>query len=116
MKEQTVFIQPLNQFITYKIGQNQLEHFSIIDSSGQNDVWFHANGESSCHVVCNVPSEMKKEDMRYLIKQGALLCKQNTNKLKSQKNVEIIYAKIKDVTKTNIAGSVNVLNSKMIKI
>ena len=116
MKEQPIFIQPLNQFITYKIGQNQSEHFSIIDSSGQNDFWFHANGESSCHVVCSVPPEIKKEDLRYLIKQGAVLCKQNTNKLKSQKNVEIIYAKIKDITKTNIAGSVNVLNSKIIKI
>ncbi len=116
MKEQSIFIQPLNQVFTYKIGQNQSDHFNMIDSSGQNDVWFHANGESSCHVICSVPPEIKKEELRYLIKQGALLCKQNTNKLKSQKNVEIIYAKIKDVTKTNIAGTVNVVNSKMIKI
>ena len=42
------------------------------------------------------------------------LCKSNTNKLKSERNVEIIYTLIKNVTKTAIAGCVTTLNSKTI--
>ena len=116
MKEHTVFIQPIALSITYKIGQNQNEQFSIIDSSGENDLWFHANHESSCHVACEIPPEIKKDHLRYLVKMGALLCKQNTNKLKSQKNVEIIYARIKDISKTNIAGRVYATNTKSISV
>jgi hypothetical protein len=116
MKEHTVFIQPIALSITYKIGKTQNEQFSIIDSSGENDLWFHANNESSCHVSCEIPQDIKKEQLRYLVKMGALLCKQNTNKLKSQKNVEIMYARIKDINKTNIAGRVHAINTKLISV
>jgi hypothetical protein len=38
------------------------------------------------------------------------------NKLKSTKNVEVIYTKIEDVYKTNIAGSVLTYKSKVIVV
>jgi len=54
--------------------------------------------------------------MRYIIKVGALLCKNNTNKLKSVKNVEIVYTQIKNVTKTSVPGCVLTQNTKTVVV
>jgi predicted ribosome quality control (RQC) complex YloA/Tae2 family protein len=116
MKTNILFIQGLNREITFYIGKNQNEHFDIIDLGKENDLWFHANDISSCHVVAIIPEDIERKDLRYIIKIGALLCKTNTNKLKSLKNVEIIYSEIKDVVKTLIPGCVKILNKKIIKI
>jgi len=47
---------------------------------------------------------------------GAMLCKSNTNKLKTLNNVEISYCLIKDIEKTSIPGCVVSMNKKIIKI
>ena len=72
-----------------------MENFEVIDKCSQDDLWFHAKNISSCHVVCQLPEKLSKKEMSYIIKVGALLCKNNTNKLKICKNVEIIYTYIK---------------------
>jgi predicted ribosome quality control (RQC) complex YloA/Tae2 family protein len=115
MKTEVVFIQALKREIVFYIGKTQSENFETIDKGRENDLWFHAKDVSSCHVVCEVPEDItSKKDMMYIIKAGALLCKSNTNKLKSERNVEIIYTLIKNITKTAIAGCVTTLNSKTI--
>jgi len=43
-----------------------------------------------------------------------ILCKSNTNKIKSIKNIEIIYTFIKNVTKTDVLGCVVTKNTKTI--
>jgi predicted ribosome quality control (RQC) complex YloA/Tae2 family protein len=114
MKTETIFINPLKREITFHIGRNQSENFATIDKGSENDLWFHANDISSCHVVCEIPDDIIKKDIKYIIKIGALLCKSNTNKLKSIKNVEIIYTQIKNITKTDVAGCVITQNTKTI--
>ena len=114
MKTENIYIQPLKREITFHIGKKQSENFEVIDKVKSDDLWFHANHESSCHVVCEIPEEITKNELRYIIKVGALLCKNNTNKLKSLKNVEIIYTFIKNITKTNIEGCVITKNTKII--
>jgi len=115
MKTEVVFIQALKREIVFYIGRTQSENFDTIDKGGENDLWFHAKDVSSCHVVCEVPEDItSKKDMMYIIKAGALLCKSNTNKLKSERNIEIIYTLIKNVTKTAIAGCVTTQNTKTI--
>ena len=42
------------------------------------------------------------------------ICKNNTNKLKSLKNIEIIYTQIKNITKTKIPGCVETQNVKTV--
>ena len=49
-----------------------------------------------------------------IIKTGAILCKNNTNKLKSISHIPIIYTQIKNITKTNIPGCVLTQNTKTI--
>ena len=105
-----------NREITFYIGQNQSENFDIIDRGIEDDLWFHASDISSCHVVANIPKDILKKEIRYIIKVGALLCKMNTNKLKSLKNVEIIYTQIKNIEKTNVSGCVITKNHKQIVI
>lgn len=116
MKIETIFVKELNSEVIFYIGKNKEDNFSIIDISNKQDLWFHANNISSCHVVAKMPDEITKKNTKYIIKLGALLCKNNTNKLKNQKNIEIIYTQIKNIEKTNIIGCVNVKNEKVIII
>lgn len=116
MKTEKLFIQGLNREIIFYIGKNQNENFEVIKQGKPDDLWFHANNISSSHVVAIIPSDIKKKELLYIIKRGALLCKNNTNKLISLKNVEIVYTKIKNIEQTNIPGCVNILNSKIISV
>ena len=116
MKTEIILILPLKREFTFYIGKSKEDNFKVIDAGNDNDLWFHASHDSSCHVVCEVPDDVEKSDIRYIIKMGAVLCKNNTNKLKSQKNVEIIYTQIKNVFKTNVEGCVQTKNIKTIII
>lgn len=114
MKAETIFIQGLKREILFYIGKNKNENFEVIDMGSDDDIWFHAKDESSCHVVCEIPDDINKKELRYIIKTGALLCKINTNKLKSLSNIEIIYTQIKNITKTEVPGCVLTKNTKTI--
>ena len=114
MKTETIFIQPLKREIVFHIGKNKHENFAVIDMGSSNDLWFHAKDDSSCHVVCIIPEHICKEDLRYIIKAGAILCKRNTNKLKTLSNIEIIYTQIKNILKTETPGCVLTQNTKVI--
>lgn len=116
MKTKTLFIQEIKREITFHIGQNKNDNFNILDVAKPDDLWFHANSESSCHVVAILPEDINKKDLRYIIKIGAMLCKTNTNKLRSLYDVEIIYTKVRFVKKTLMPGCVNILNEKVIII
>jgi|LauGreSBDMM110SN_4_FD.fasta_scaffold383124_1 predicted ribosome quality control (RQC) complex YloA/Tae2 family protein len=100
--------------IEYKIGTNASENFKILDLADIDDIWFHADESSSCHVIARVPKDLNKKQMTTIIKAGAQLCKQNTNKLKSEKRVSIQYTPVKYVHKTNIAGTVTVETAKVL--
>lgn len=109
MKTESVFIARLNQSVTYHIGQNAKDNFAVIDSAESPlDIWFHAAAVSSCHVVCLVPSAVDKKARHLIVKQGAVLCKSHTPKLRSMKNAEIIYTEIRNVKKTAVDGQVSV--------
>jgi len=112
MKKEIVSIDDV--VVVYYIGTNAVDNFAVIDMGDPHDVWFHAKGISSCHVVAKFPEGFDKQTMRAIIKKGALICKQNTSKLKSLNNVEIIYTKVKNVTKTDKPGLVTVTNQKTI--
>lgn len=114
MKTKTININNID--ILFYIGQNKNENFEIIDMANENDLWFHASGTSSCHVIASIPLDIDKNLLNKIIIQGSLLCKINTNKLKNINNVNICYTQIKNITKTNIIGMVNTKNTKIISI
>ena len=102
--------------VVYYIGTNAEDNFAVIDKGEPTDYWFHANDISSCHVVVSIPDDIDKKGLRTIIKRGALICKQNTNKLRTLNDVEIMYTKVKNVIKTDIPGLVNINGSTKIII
>ena len=58
MKTEAVFIQALDREIMFHIGKSQKENFAVIDMGAEDDLWFHAKDESSCHVVCEIPNDI----------------------------------------------------------
>lgn len=114
MKTENIFINGLKREIIFYIGKNQSENFEVIDKGTNDDLWFHAADVSSCHVVCQVPLDIDKKGLRYIIITGALLCKNNTNKLKTMKNVNIVYTKIRNIVKTDVPGCVVTKDTKVV--
>lgn len=102
--------------INYIIGKNAINNFEIIDNSNKEDIWFHLEDYPSCHVIAKVfDIDINKKELKYIIKQGAVLCKLNS-KYSSHNNIKIIYTKINNVKKTNVIGSVITTNTKRIII
>ena len=115
MKTISRYISALGNNIEYIIGQHASDNFVIIDNSKEDDIWFHINNEPSGHVIVSIPENItfSKKQLRQIITQGALVCKENS-KYKSQRNLEVVYAYVKNIEKTNIPGKVVITNSKII--
>jgi hypothetical protein len=111
MKQEIVFFDNIVDDVTYYIGTNAKDNFDVIDMGKPNDYWFHASNCSSCHVVVQLPDDIDKRGLRTIVKRGARLCKENTH---ITDKVEIIYTRIKNVTKTDVVGCVNLKSSKSI--
>jgi predicted ribosome quality control (RQC) complex YloA/Tae2 family protein len=104
------------EVITYWVGNCAQDNFDLIDEADPEDYWFHANDGPSAHVIVSLPETIKdKKEKRCIIKKGAELAKQHSS-FKSNKNVTVIYTKIKNITKTDIIGTVNVTNPQYIQI
>ena len=104
MKTETIFIQGLNKEMIFWIGLNKEDNDEMIDKASPNDIWFHANNISSCHVICRMTDyeNISKKDTKYIVKMGTLVCKKNTNKLKTASKTEFVYCPVKHITKTRI--------------
>ena len=110
----TVVIQGSPKEVTFIVGTCAQDNFDIIDISEPDDIWFHVRDGSSCHVIARICGDnatmqcgekLDKKTIHKIIKQGALLCKQES-RYKSTKNLAIIYTKLRNVQKTKIVGSV----------
>jgi predicted ribosome quality control (RQC) complex YloA/Tae2 family protein len=115
MDTHDIFIQGLNKTIEFYIGKNAKNNEEIIDLSKDDDIWFHVKDMPSCHVIAIISDDINKKDLKYIIKKGAFLCKYHS-KYTNIKNLDIVYTKIKYVTKTDKEGSVNITNEKIISI
>lgn len=101
--------------VQYFVGKNAKHNFELIDLAESHHLWFHVEGRPSCHVVVAFPSDLDRKSLRPIIKRGAVLCKQHS-KYASEKNLVITYARICDVSKTDIMGTVEVQNAKTMVI
>lgn len=107
-----------NLEIEYLIGKSAQDNFDCIDIGSPNDIWFHIKDVPSCHVIARIsqqPSDLDKKMKQSIVKHGALLCKQNS-KYKSTTNLEIIYTKLSNITKSHPVGSVIAENTKTIAV
>ncbi len=104
-----------NLNIEFVIGKNAHENFEIIDDAEAHHMWFHIEGQSSGHIIAKIDEDVDKKTLRYIVKQGAVLCKQ-VSKFARFKNINIVYARIRDVEKTDTIGMVHVSNPKYVSI
>ncbi len=106
--------------VQYKIraGENAQENWDLIDSSAQNDLWFHVKSHPSCHVVVSLENakniSIKKIDPQ-VIRYCGSICKAGS-KLKHFGSVTIMYTYIKNVKKAEEIGSVTTTSSKTINV
>ena len=114
MKTEIVRFEHITYDIIYYIGTNAKDNHNVIDKGNTDDLWFHIANTPSCHVVVNLPVVCDKKDLRSIIKKGSLLCKQNTKRVSTLDNVEIMYTPIKNITKTAVDGEVLVSKYKSI--
>lgn len=116
MKHVIIYISALKCYIEFNIGENAEDNDSIIRLAEADDLWFHiGGGKPSCHVTASTDSKNNKKELKYIIKQGAVLCK-SMSKYKSDKNVEIVYTFIKNVSCSEIPGRVTLSTYKTIII
>jgi predicted ribosome quality control (RQC) complex YloA/Tae2 family protein len=117
MPEKTVYFPQIMGGIDvqYLIGKNAKDNFRIIDLAKPTDLWFHIEEKPSCHVIAILPDGGSTKDLRYIIKQGAVLCKQYS-RYASEKNVPIIFTTMDNVVKTDIPGSVETRGVKRVFI
>ena len=107
----------INGTIEYTVGTNAQENTHILQQANMNDLWFHANDHSSCHVIAKVPSQtLTKKQTMTIIKMGCMLCKQHTNKLKALKDIAISYTTVKNIEICTQAGTVNTQNLKTLTV
>jgi len=106
MKTISKYIQSLNQYVVFYVGENAEDNFVIIDKADPDDIWFHVQGFSSGHVIADIRLfEPTKKQLRQIITQGAMLCKQYST-YSYMSDLAIIYTRVKDVQKTSIVGTV----------
>ncbi len=116
MITENIYIQKLKINITFYIGKNAQDNFDIIDIANENDLWFHLDDYTSCHVIGIINDlKLNNKDERLIVKQGALICKKYS-KYKSDKNVNVMYTTVNNIRKTDQIGTVIVLKSKIISV
>uniref|UniRef100_A0A6C0JKA8 NFACT RNA-binding domain-containing protein n=1 Tax=viral metagenome TaxID=1070528 RepID=A0A6C0JKA8_9ZZZZ len=117
MKKITKYIDCINYDIVFKIGENSQDNFDMIDDSLPDDIWFHVNNLPSAHIIASLPlgKKLDKKQLSKIITQGAVICKQYS-RYASQKNLKIVYTKVKFVKKTEIIGSVETNVTKIVTI
>ena len=115
MKTENVYFEEYDLEITYLIGQNARDNFAVIDQGFNDDLWFHAKNESSCHVVALLPIAFPicEKEKKMIIRKGCELCKLHTHKLSSLHNIQMMYTEIRNVTKTKTPGLVLTKDSKI---
>ena len=122
MKTETIFFKNIQKSFTFWISENEGEPFKMLDLAKPPDIWFHAEKESSCHVIVSLDKDavidLSKKERNTIIKRGAFLCKTHTNKLRSlpAKTVSFIYCKTENIRRTEKAGCVITENTKTIMI
>jgi hypothetical protein len=100
------FAEPL----TFYIGTSAATNHAVLDAAKPADYWFHANTTSSAHVLAVVPDRTPRKQLKYIVKQGALLCKQATAKLAKEPNTPIMFIRAAHVQKTDVPGEVRIMS------
>lgn len=111
MKVISIEVIETNKSYDLFIGRNQLENDKLLDSSSQNDIWFHLDKFSGPHFILKSNGDnIPKKYLNYI----ATLFRDYKSNLPSKYTV--IYTEMKNVKKTNVLGEVIPKHYSKIKI
>jgi len=99
-------------FLQYTIiaGKNRQGNDEILRESDPDDIWFHISKSPSGHVILKNPEQTPINKIpKQVLKRCACICKASTRT--SEKNCEIIYTQLKNITLTDILGQVTITNT-----
>ena len=57
----SIFIPACNSSIDFSVGKNKHDNIDIIRQASPNDIWFHLEEASSCHVIAHLPPSLNKK-------------------------------------------------------
>lgn len=113
MKTELVAIKGIPDPVVFYIGRTQEENHDVIALGGPRDLWFHAAGRPSCHVVAILPPSLERKQRGAIIRRGAYLCKTNTTGAPSA----IMFAPLAHVRPViGVPGQVSVSESQTINV
>jgi hypothetical protein len=107
------YIPSLKREIEYMVGEIPEDNFKMIDKSHGDDLWFNVQGFASGNVVVNIYGiNMNKTQLRQVILQGAILCKQQS-KYYFMSNLVVLYNRVNRLVKSDTVGYVISTSSKI---
>lgn len=109
MKIGYIYDEKINQDLVYWVGENAQDNWDMIDKSDQNNVWFHLDGHPSAHVILRIDFD-KKKLLKQTLLQCAVQCKINSkfvNQTSNKQKIKIVYTEIRNISKADKIGSVN---------
>ena len=101
MKIINVPIRHIN--VPFFIGQSARDHFPMLDRARPWDLWFHLDDYPSCHIIASVPEEATRSEIKTIISHGVRLSKEHS---KYGSNVDVIYRRVRNVSKGTKEGEV----------
>ena len=97
--------------IKYYVGRTAKENWELLDNAKKdnpNYIWFHLNSFASPYVIMfSTLDNMNNDDINEYIHYGANLCKEYS-KYKFLKDIKIMYTSIKNLSKTDKLGEVDI--------
>jgi predicted ribosome quality control (RQC) complex YloA/Tae2 family protein len=109
----SIYDTKINQLLHFRCGKNAQDNWDIVESSKSNDVWFHLEHVSSCHVVLTLPEGIHYSDLaKQTLIHCAVECKRRTKS--NNTSTSVIFSEIAYIVKGDSVGSVivNRLNKK----
>lgn len=92
-----------NDNIIYKLGQNAKENFELIDNSSLLYWWFHLDDYPSGHCI------IEASNITYSMALIASKLVKENSKVKTEKNIKVVYTQLKNIKKTKNLGEVLIL-------
>jgi hypothetical protein len=107
------YIPTLKKDVEYIVGEIPQDNFDMIDKSHGDDIWFNVQGFSVGNVVVRIYGmNLDKKQLRQIILQGAILCKQQS-KYYFMSNLVVLYNSVNKLVKTESIGIVISKDSKI---
>lgn len=104
MKVIKKYIPSLKRDIEYIVGEVHQDNFDMVDKSHGDDIWFNVQGFSVGNVIVRIYGmNLDKRQLRQIILQGAILCKQQS-KYYFMSNLVVLYNNVNKLVKTESVG------------